>query len=523
MQIQGIPITSTTSFSKLISDYLSDSEGLKAFHNGIPSLERLIDQSDNREFSSDKREVLSLALKSQYDGFSDAEGVLMNIEALKNESAYTVTTGHQLCLYAGPMFSILKIISVINICHQLSKNDPSKTFVPVFWMASEDHDLEEINHVFLRGEKMSWNTGELGAVGRMSTNGMNDLIDELKSGFSEDFLAKVETLINVYHSDNIAIASRNFLHQLFGKHGLVIIDGDDSQLKKLFVPTILKEVQHSLAFEQVISQNRCLEKLGYKTQVNAPQTFLFKLLDGSRIRLDRVEDSFLLADGSQKWSSDELLADIEANPHSWSPNVVGRALYQEVVLPNLGYVGGPSELAYWLQLNSLFDAAGVQFPSLILRNSATFMFPGIVKKMNSLKMDFQEVFKSEDVLVSSQVQDQVPSLDVERRDLLRLYDNLAMKLVGLDNGLVKSTDAEKTKALKGLENLESKSIRAAKRKNEELIGKVKSILKSIRPNGIPQERQLNILEVMSVFGVEIIDDLIPVLDPFEENMWIVTL
>ena len=523
MQIQGIPLTSTTSFSKLISDYLSDSQDLKAFHNGVPSVERLINQAEKREFSSDKREVLSSALKSQYDGFSDAEGVLMNIDALKNENAFTVTTGHQLCLYSGPMFSILKIISVINICRQLSGNDPSKTFVPIFWMASEDHDLEEINHVFLRGKKISWNTGQLGSVGRMPTNGMNDVMDELKLGFSEDFLAKVEALINVYHLENIAISSRNFFHQLFGKHGLVIIDGDDAKLKRLFVPTMLKEVQQPLAFEQVGSQNRSLEELGYKTQVNAPQTFLFKLSDGLRIRLDRGENSFSLADGSQKWSSDELIADIEANPDSWSPNVVGRPLYQEIVLPNLGYVGGPGELAYWLQLNSLFDAVGVQFPSLILRNSATFMFPGIVKKVNSLKMDFQEVFKSEDAIVSSQVQDQVPSLDMERRDLNRLYQNIAERLVDLDSGLAKSTESEKTRALKRLENLEAKAIRAAKRKNDELIDKVKVILNSIRPNGIPQERQLNILEVMSVFGVEVIDDLIPILDPFEENMWIVTL
>jgi len=523
MQIQGIPLTSTTSFSKLISDYLSDSQDLKAFHNGVPSVKRLIDQAEKREFSSDKRELLSSALKSQYDGFSDAEGVLMNIDALKNENAFTVTTGHQLCLYSGPMFSILKIISVINICRQLSEKDVSKTFVPVFWMVSEDHDLEEINHVYLRGDKKIWNTEQTGAVGRMSVEGADQDLADLKAGFSEEFLAKIESLINVYSQAEIASSSRKFFHQLFGKHGLVIIDGDDAQLKELFVPTMIKEVENSLALSHVGEQNQQLIDLGYKTQVNAPQTFLFKLSDGSRIRLDRGENSFSLADGSQKWSSDELIADIEANPDSWSPNVVGRPLYQEIVLPNLGYVGGPGELAYWLQLNSLFDAAGIQFPSLILRNSATFMFPGIVKKMNSLKLDFQEVFKSEDAIVSSQVQDQVPSLDMERRDLTRLYQNIAERLVDLDNGLAKSTESEKTRALKGLENLEAKAIRAAKRKNEELIDKVKAILNSIRPNGIPQERQLNILEVMSVFGVEVIDDLIPILDPFEENMWIVTL
>lgn len=523
MQIQGVPLTSATSFSKLISDYLSDNEQLKSFHNGLPSTDGLLALADKRGFSSAKREVLSTALRNQYEGLSNIGSTLENVDALKSELTFTVTTGHQLCLYSGPMFSILKIISAINICRQLTQQDPTKTFVPVFWMASEDHDLEEVNHVYLRGQKKSWNTNQTGAVGRMSASGTEDVLDELKSGFSEEFLKEIDALLHVYESGNVATSSRLFFHQIFGKHGLVIVDGDDLELKKLFVPTMLKEVEDSMALTQVGAQNQRLHELGYKAQVNAPGTFLFKITERQRIRLDRDGDRFILADGSQSWSKEELNSDLQSNPQSWSPNVVGRPLYQETILPNLGYVGGPGELAYWLQLKSLFSTAEIPFPCLILRNSATFLFPAIEKKIRTLGMNYEEIFKSEDSILSTQVQSQIPNLHEERKELQLVYQKLAMKLSQLDSGLSKSTETEGSKALKGVENLEAKAVRAAKRKNEELVMKVSAIKKAIKPDGIPQERQLNILEVMSIFGTDVIDDLIPVLDPFEENMWIVTL
>lgn len=522
MEIESIPLNQATSFSRIISDYLANDEKLEFSHHGLPSIDSLLKAADGRVFGSTSRRILAGALRKQYEGIQNLGVTLQSIDALENEDTFTVTTGHQLCLFSGPLFSILKIVSAINLCRQLAQEQPKKTFVPVFWMASEDHDLEEANHVYLRGEKISWNAVQMGAVGRMNAIGVSELVSQLKDSFSPDFVSKIEKLLASYQADNIAVSSRHFFHELFAKHGLVILDGDDEELKRMFIPTMLDEVENSLAKTHVGSHNERLVSLGYKPQVNAPSCFLFRLEEGLRVRLDRVARDFQLADGTRKWSKEELKSDIDANPHLWSPNVVGRPLYQETILPNLGYVGGPGEIAYWLQLKSMFDAANVTFPSLILRNSATCLFPSIMKKMRSIGLDNDDIFKPENELIVELVRGQIPDLQDERDSLAELYAQIGEKLSKVDEGLLKSSQTEKDKAVKGLDTLESKSIRAAKRKNEELTTKVGAIMRSIKPNGIQQERQLNILEAMSVFGVDMIDNMIPVLNPLAHKMWIIT-
>lgn len=522
MQIQSIPLTSASKYSKLVSAYLSGNESVESFHSGIPTLDSLQQSANNRSFKKGHRQVLVDALTRQYKGTQMSGATRHNISALMDETAYTIATGHQLCLFSGPIFSVLKIVSAINLTQQLAQKDPSKTYIPVFWMASEDHDLEEMNHLFIRGQKITWNSSQSGAVGQMETAGIELLIGEIEQAFSPEFGSDIRAWLDHYRDTDITSASRGFFNELFGKYGLVIIDGHDPNLKELFVPVMKDEVQKALAQTHVAQQNAELLDRGFKVQVNAPQSFLFHLDQGKRTRLDREGDSFSLADGSRKWSLEELLNDIEKHPQDWSPNVVGRPLYQETILPNIAYIGGPGELSYWLQLKTLFDAAEVAFPKLILRNSATFLFPGIRKKQEALGLSDEQIFKSKDAILSTLVQDQVPDLEADREGVSAVFATLAAKLSAIDPVLGKSAVTEGQKALKGIENLESKSIRAAKRKNEDLLAKVEAIKTAISPNDVPQERQLNILEAMSVFGTDMIDSMIPNMDPLAQNMWIVT-
>jgi bacillithiol synthase len=243
---------------------------------------------------------------------------------------------------------IYKITEAINLADELSKIYPEHQFLPVFWMATEDHDFKEIQSIDVLGETFSWNTNQEGAVGRFLVD--DALINELQK-LSEKLIDKpfgkeiTQSLKDSYtYGSTLSDCTRRFIHHLFNTTSLIIIDGDDVDLKSLAKDIFELEMKEQVGFNAIGSTNTYLNANGYHQQAFVREYNLFELGKNSR---NRIETPNL---------------DLLNTPEKISPNALIRPIYQEKILPNLVTIGGAGELAYWLQLKSSFDRMGVVFP-----------------------------------------------------------------------------------------------------------------------------------------------------------------
>lgn len=339
--------------SQFISDYYDGK--LSDFHTYSPDISSLKSAiAAKSTFSQYKRDNLVAVLKKQYSvaELEPGDGVAHNIEALSDSNTYTVTTGQQIHIGLGPLYVLYKIMDVLAIVTELKKESPEHQFVPVFWMASEDHDLEEISEIKLYGKSIKWETNQKGPVGRMNTDGLKQVFEQIEKDFnlSEEQLSFVALCKQEYvNSANLSIAFRRILHTYFKDKGLVLLDADDEDLKKSFLPVFRDEI----ACKNAEALNQTTEKLinaGYNQQLVIRDCNLFDMSSGDRVKITNLISEPM-------------------NAYNLSPNAALRPLYQEWILPNLVYVGGPSEIKYWMQLKGMFDNYEVPVPILHLRKS----------------------------------------------------------------------------------------------------------------------------------------------------------
>ena len=388
MQCKKINIKETNYFANIFINYINQDPSLKPFYDLPPtkkSFKRIIDK---RKFDDTKREILNDILNQQYTDFHVRKATVTNIERLKEKNTYTITTGHQLNIFTGPLYFVYKILTVINACEILNKEYPDHHFVPVFWMASEDHDIDEIRSFSLFGKKYDWDTGQTGPVGRMNPESLKEVLEMLPER-SEIF----EKAYLEYGS--LAKSVRYYVNELFGVDGLVVIDADDPTLKSQIIHVIKDDLLDHHANDLVESTSSDLAELGYKTQVYPRAINLFYLNGNIRRRIIKEEGIFKVFETDIEFAEDEILRELESSPEKFSPNVILRPLYQEIILPNIAYVGGPAEIAYWLQLKNMFDHFDTQFPILLPRNFALIINKGLVKKMQKLMISVEEIMQPE--------------------------------------------------------------------------------------------------------------------------------
>jgi len=490
MKNTKISFEDAAQFSGLFLDYIQQKSTLKQFFHLPPTLSSFDSQIATKRtyFNAEKRTVLVATLKKQYEGITSFPAE--SIELLKNENTFTVTTGHQLNIFTGPLYFIYKIVSVINLSRKLSEAFPSQNFIPVYWMATEDHDFEEIRKMVLFGRDYLWNHAEpKGAVGRMDTHGIGDLIEQI--GQVPDFIKEA-----YLENTNLASATRKLVNHLFYKEGLVIVDADDAALKKELIPVIEDDVLNHTAKEKADSTTKTLEDLGYKSQIFPRDINFFYLENNLRERIEREGDVFKVLNTDIVFSEQEIKNKIAENPICFSPNVVLRPLYQEMILPNLAYLGGPSEVAYWLQLKGVFDHYQVPFPILLPRNFAMVVNKSNGKKFQKLGLSHQDIFKHEHELRASFVKDNAEvnlELDEEAKIISNAFDGIMDKAVSIDASLKGYIGAESQRMLKQIDNIKKRLKKAEENKQETAVNQLLNLKEKLFPNGTPQERIENFL------------------------------
>lgn len=526
-----LPYRDTGYFSKLICDFLDEDPALRSYYNQSLSLHKFKEQFDLKSafFIAEKREVLVERLRAQYTGLELSEATDKNIESLLKENSFTVTTGHQLNLFTGPLYFLYKIISVINLAEQLNAEYPGRHVVPVYWMASEDHDFEEINYFNLHGKKISWNREDGGAVGEFSTEGLKEVAEivGLEMGHSVHALKLQELFKKAYLEHNtLAAATRSLGHALFDEYGLVIIDGNDAELKKAFIPYAEKELFGNTAFKAVSESSNGLISMGYPEQVHPREINLFYLNDGLRERIIEQEGIYFINDTEISFTSEEIKQELTQYPERFSPNALLRPLYQEVILPNLSYTGGGGELAYWLQLKAYFEEVEVPFPMLSLRNSA-LLLPGKLKhKLDKLDVPIDWLFQNEFDLSSAYTR-KISEIEIDftrqREHLKQQFKDLYDIAEKTDASFKGAVGAQEKKQLNGLDRLEKRLLKAQKRNLADQLSRLSDIHQQLFPAGHLQERMMNFSEFYLEFGDSLIELLKNELDPFEKEFLILTV
>ncbi|MEY3631215.1 MAG: hypothetical protein RL408_769 [Bacteroidota bacterium] len=482
--------SSLHAFSKLLLDYLEQKPALKEFYGNGPLLANFKEQiSEKKGFSSEKRTILQTVLSEQYA----AIGAEMPAVDLRDENTFTVTTGHQLNIYTGPLYVIYKLVSTINLARKLQEAYPAQRFVPIYWMATEDHDFEEINHFFAFGTKYEWNTSQKGAVGRFNPS------DFPRIPFRNEVFDKAYA-----EGKTLSEAVRMYMHALFGAQGLVCLDADDARLKSIFAPIMEADLKQQVHEPVVRATTEKLEALGYKTQVSARPVNLFELTENDRVRLEAGDS---------------------VNITNASPNVILRPLYQETILPNLAYIGGPAEVAYWLQLKGIFDLHQVPFPILLPRNFAIVKTQKQAEKTEKLGLSLADLFKNELALrrdfVAGRTEHKLDTED-ESKALQPILAELATRAKAIDPTLEASVLAEQARWMKGLERLAKKLKRAEERNQGDEVRQVLALKEALFPAGEWQERHTNFLEFASDYP-NFIHDLLQTFDPLNFEFYEITL
>lgn len=518
MKAKYISYQDTHSFSKLVLDYVNDNAFLKPFYSFRPDINGLKQAFDTRKFRGNRTQLVEVLTK-QYQNIKTNQAVSQNISLLGNENTFTVTTGHQLNLFTGPLYFIYKIVSTINLALELKIAYPEKNFVPVYWMATEDHDFEEINHVNVDQKNISWIQQTNGATGRLSTKTVSAAVAAYKAylGISKNGKKLAQMVEDAYiNNDNLADATRVLVNSLFQNYGLVIINADDATLKKQFSQIIKEDItqQHSAQFTE--STSKILAQNGYKTQVNGRDINFFYLKDNLRERIIKQGETYTVNHTDIRFTESELLDEIESCPERFSPNVIMRPLYQEVILPNIAYIGGGAEVSYWLQLKANFDYYQVDFPVLLLRNSALLIDQRSAANLSRLGFKIEDTFLPTQELQKIWIQrnsDANLTLTDEKRAIQAVFDQIKLTAFKIDKTLETSVESAKIKTNHVLTRLENKLFKAEKRKHEIALKQIENVKNRLFPNGTLQERVLNIAPMYVNYGDDFLSSLIENFDP----------
>ncbi len=506
-------IQKTKLFSSLFENYIQQDETVKPFykyHIGQKDFEAFFTEE---HFNYLNRTVLVESLLKQSQLVTNtSKKTIESIRLLNNDNTFTVTTGHQLCLFTGPLYFIYKIISAINLCKTLTEKFPNKNFVPVYWMANEDHDFEEINHANIFGKKIVWISEEKGSVGNFKTENLADVIAELKTilGDNENATHLIKLFEDAYlKNENLSDATRFLVNELFGDYGLITLDGNDKTLKELFKKEFKTDIFKNTSFE-IVSETINQLKENYSAQVSPRLINVFYTEPNIRERIEKQQERYQVLNTDIIFSKDELETMIDVNPEKLSPNVVLRPLYQQKILPNIAYVGGPGELAYWLEYKKMFEAYNITFPILMPRHFAMIIDKGTQNKIKKLNLETESIFTDGEDLVKAFIRTEHADVNLNNfnSSLNDMFNSITELVSTIDKSLIGSVEAEKQKALNGILVLNQKINKALKQKSETDINQIWTIKSKLFPNNMPQERYDNFSMYYTKYGKAFIENLV---------------
>lgn len=524
------PYSATGYFSGLMLHYLQDNEKVRPLYKypfNADAFEQAVTDVSNGNYN---RAALVQILQKQYIGFTPTAATQKNITLFARQNTFAVVTGHQPCLFTGPLYFIYKIVSAINLARTLNTLYPNNQFVPVYWMGADDHDFDEINHIQLFGKTLTWEQPLRTATGRIPTHTLAPLLTQLDTLLGNSYNA--QQLMQLFKTaylehPTLAQATRYLVNYLFGEYGLVVVNQDDTQLKSLFAPIMEQELTHAKSYQTVLQTNKYLIQHHYPTQAFARPLNLFYLTDDFRERIIFNENNqlFTVNHTNLAFTLPQIQNLLQQHPERFSPNVILRPVYQQWVLPSVAYVGGGGELAYWLQLKGVFNLYGTNYPVLALRNSVLWLEEPLYRKMQQLGLSVQDVFtpisKLTEQYIAKNSQNTL-SFAPQTNQLNELFNQIAQIAQNIDPTLQPAVMAEAAKAANSLQNLEAKLLKAEKRKFDTALQQLSNLMGKLFPDGNLQERTDNFIPYYLAHGNRFIPQLLEHLQPLEKQFCVLT-
>ncbi len=524
LQTEFIPVTKVLSLRPIVADYLQGSPSVQEYISAFQSLDHIPSLIQNKKDNYQLRQITYEVLVKQYQTLTLTDEQKNNLSLFQRDTTFCITTAHQTNLFGGPLYFIQKAVSVIKACQLAKESVPNYDFVPVYWLGSEDHDFEELNHIYVNGETIEWDDHQGGAFGRYNPKSLTPQITQLgellgQSNGAKELLSLIKDAYEKHHS--IAQATRYLLHQILGEYGLLVIDGDNHVLKREMIPIFRKELTDqfsSKASEVTISS---IESKYGKTQAHAREINLFYLSESGRHRIVAQPYGYSIHGTKLQFSEAKMLQELEEFPERFSPNVMLRPLMQEMILPNLMYVGGGGESTYWFQLKGIFDAASVAFPMIALRDSAVYLSRKTIKRMNQAKLTLDDLFQPKETLIKSLVQQQTNHslhLNEAKQLLQKAIQDMGEKAEQIDFTLRASAKAEEQRIINAIANLEKKMMRAEKKNHKQLITWIDEIYDAVYPKNALQERKENFTQYLLEYGNEWIHWMLKNFNLFDQQV-----
>ncbi|MCB0566872.1 MAG: bacillithiol biosynthesis cysteine-adding enzyme BshC, partial [Phaeodactylibacter sp.] len=483
METCQLPFNKVPYLSKRDQAYTMAAPELRDFYKYEVNLDAFAQVIEDKKKDKTARQPVVEILREQYANLETSQAVKDNIESLAKPNAFTLVTAHQPSLFTGPLYYIYKIFSAINLAEKLNKHYPDQHFVPVFISGGEDHDFEEVNHLHLFGKTVEWQNEESGPVGMMKTDTLLPALTEVKeilgdSDKAQELFTMLEKAVKGH--SRYADTARHLANALFKEYGLVIIDMSHPRLKQLFIPYIKEEILKQPSKSLVEATVAKLETAGFSEQAFPREINFFYMGPELRLRERIVLENgrYMVLNTDYSFSEDELIQEIEQHPERFSPNVVMRPVFQEAVLPNLAYIGGGGELAYWLERKSQFEHFGINYPMLVRRNSVLFIDKGNAKRMDKQEWTVEQAFGDIEALIKAYVRENTEneiSLAEEKAQLETLVKGIEQKAREVDPTLVKATAAEGQRMINSMEQLEGKLMRAEKQRHDIAINQMRTL------------------------------------------------
>lgn len=525
-QSQYLPYSQTEKFAKIVLDYIAEAPVLKDFYEHPVSVEGIKSAISERKNFNTNREILVDEFIRQYKDFENCKKVKANVQLLSDQNTFVICTAHQPNIFTGHLYFVYKILHTIKLADSLKKELPEYNFVPVFFMGSEDADVEELNHIEIEGEKYVWQPKQTGAFGRMKVdNDLMKLIDKISGRLLvEKYGSYLIDILKKCYTKNTSIEEATFLfvHELFKEFGLLILLPDNAAFKREMISVFETDIFNHTSSEIVSRSSEELAK-DYKAQAYPREINLFYLKDNLRNRIVVVEDHFVIHDTDIVFSKEEMKAELKQHPEHFSPNVILRGLFQEIILPDIAWIGGGGELAYWLQLKELFKNYKVPFPVLVLRNSFLIVEEKYQRLLQKLNLKAIDLFKGKEKLLNNIVNKEtstILNLDKQKKEFDKIYSEIKSIVSAIDSTLEEHTKALEAKQKKTISSLEKKMLRAEKRKFSDQKNQLNKLFSSLFPGDGLQERTENFMLFYSRLGNDFFKELYEVSLTLEQEFCI---
>jgi len=531
MELKSFSFDRISQLSERDIAYQNNDPKLRTFYKYTPEKASFKEAIANRRKSKMHRDVLHASVEEQYSQLEMSDLQREHIAKLQDENCFTVITAHQPSLMTGPLYYIYKVLSVINLAEQLNAEYPEVYVVPILISGGEDHDFEEINHLQIFNKEIVWETKhENESVGRMPIEGLDAVLEQLdeicrEGGAGSALIAQCKGILSKANSYR-EFATR-LANLLFNKYGLLVLSMDNLSMKSLLGDIIMDEVLYQTNKPLIEKVQKEIVAQGFDPQTHLRDiNFFYFTEDNKRYRIEKDGDRFIIVDTDLSFSVEEMRAEITAHPERFSPNVNMRPIFQELVFPNLAYLGGGGELAYWLERKDQFEHHGISFPVLMRRNSVAVVNKGLQKSMEKLNLSLENLFSKKHEIVNAFLEStsgDAFSLAANIEQIESIFAEVKSKAEELDPTLGPRVEAEKTKSIKSIASLEGRLKKVIKQRAESSLGKIDKTYEALFPGESLQERKVNFLEFYDAMGETFIDGLKQYLDPFNKEFLFIHL